>query len=128
MLVFVQHDLRIGCHVGLQFAAGIVDAYAHFKGGYVIFLYAERSNLGYLAVKDAIAEALHFNARRLSHIHVRDIGFIDFALHVYLVHIAFRHHQRGRRTEHEDGTHRIAHLHITRQDFAIHRRHNGGVA
>ena len=101
---------------------------AHLKRGHVVLLHAQRRNLGDLAVEDAVAEAFHLDARRLAHVNVRDVGLVHLALHIDLVHVALGHDQRGRRTQHQDGAHRIAHLHVARKNHAIHRRHDGGVA
>src|SRR6267143_3281511 len=49
VFLFFQQDLRVGAHVGFQLAAGIGNRYAHFERRDVVFLFAERRNLGDLA-------------------------------------------------------------------------------
>ena len=44
-----------------------------------------------------------------------------------LARVAERHHQRGRRTQHQNRTHRIANLDVARQDDSVNRRLNRGV-
>ena len=126
--MLIQNDLCICRHVGLQLAPRIVDGDAHLEGGHVVLFHAQRRDFGYLAVEDAVAEALHLDARRLRHVDVRDVGLVHLALHINLVDVALGHHQRGRGTQHQDGADRVADLHIAGENHSVHRRHDGRVA
>ena len=59
---------------------------------------------------------------------MRDVGLVDFALHVDLVYVAFGHDEGGSGAEHEDGADGVAHLNVAREDHAVHGRDDGGVA
>ncbi len=126
--VLVQQDLRVRGHIRLELTVRIVNGDADFKGGYVVFCNAERSNLCHLALKGAIAEALHFDARRLSEIDVRNVGFVYFAFDVDFGGVALGHDERRRGAEDKDGADSIANLHIAGEDDAVHGCEDGGVA
>ena len=58
VLVLLENDLRVGCHVGLELAARVVDRDADLEGGHVVLFDAERSDFGNGAAEDLVAEAL----------------------------------------------------------------------
>ena len=126
-LVLVQNNLGIGGHVGFQLATRVVDRDAHLEGGHVVLFHAHGRDLGHLPVKQPAAEALHLDARRLAQIDVRNVGLVHLAIHIDLGRVALGHHQRSRRTQHQNRADRVADLHVARQDHPVHRRHDGGV-
>src|ERR1017187_2880187 len=128
ILVLFQDDFRIGGHLSLEFAARILDRDAHFKRRDIIFLHAHRRNLGHFAVEGLVLERLHLDACPLAEIHLADVALVDLALHIYFAGIAKRHDQRGRRTQHQNRAHRVAHLYVARQHDAINRRNDVGIA
>ena len=124
-LVLVQQNLRVGRHVGLQLAARIVDRHANLECRHVVFFHSHRRNLRHFSVKQPVMKALHLDARWLPHVDMRNVRFVHLALHVHFRRIALSHDQRGRRPQHQNRAHRIADLHVPRQNHAVHRRHNG---
>ena len=126
--MLVEQNLGVGRHVGFQFSAGIVDRYPHLKRGYVVFFHAHWRNLRNLSVKCAVSEAFNLDARGLGHVHVRDVGFVNFALHIHFVDVSLSHYEGCGRPEHEDGADSVADFNVSGQDHAVHRRDNGGVA
>ncbi len=62
VLVLVEDDLRVGGHLGLQFAAGVVDGDPYFERGHIVFLDAHRRNLGYVPGEGLVLERLHPDA------------------------------------------------------------------
>ena len=128
IVMLVQNDLGVGGHLGFQFAAGIVDGNTHFESRHIVFLDAHGRDLGDMTGKGLVLEGLHANARRLSQIHLADIALIYLTLDVNLAGIAQRHDQRSARAQHQDGAHRIANFHVTRQHHAVDRRSDGRIA
>ena len=112
--MFFKNDLSVSGHISFQLTAGIVDRHAHFKGGDIVLLNTEWSYLRDLAVERLVAETLHLDPCRLSEVYLSDIRLVDLALHIHLVSIAERHHQRRRAAQHQNRAHRIANFNIAR--------------
>ena len=126
--MFFKEDLGVGGHVGFQFAAGIVDGDADFKGGDVVLFDAEWSDLSDLALERFVFEGFDLDAGGLTEIDLADVGLVDLALDVNLGGVADGHDQSRRGTEDEDGADGVANLNVSREDGAVHRRGDGGVA
>src|SRR6266513_4711205 len=69
VFLFLEQDLSIGAHVGLELAAGIGNRDTHFEGGDVVLFFAERGNLGDLAGEFLVLERFHYAARGLTEKH-----------------------------------------------------------
>src|ERR1700674_905661 len=128
IFLFLEEDFGIGAHVGLELAAGIGDRNAHFEGGDVVLLLAERGNLGDLAGEFLVLERFHDDARGLTEKNLANVGFIDLALYVNFADVAERHDQRGLRAEHQDGADRVADIYVAREDQAFDRADDRGIA
>src|SRR5579862_7988201 len=128
VLVFFQDNFRVGSHLGFQLAARVLDRDAYFERCDVILLHAHRRNLRHLAFEGFVFERLHLDAGALSQIHLADIALVDLALYVDFAGIAQRHDECGGRSQHEDRTHRVAHLDVAREHDAIDRRNDVGIA
>src|SRR5882762_1564516 len=65
VFLFLQENLGVGAHIGLELAARIGNRDAHFEGGDVVLFLAERRNLSDLAGEFLVLERLHNDARGL---------------------------------------------------------------
>src|SRR5215469_8720175 len=127
-LVLIQNDLGVGGHIRFQLAAGIVDRDTHFEGGDIILFYPHGRDFRDHAFEGLVFEGFDFNPRRLAEIHAPDIALVDFALYIDLAGVADGHHQSCARSQHQDGTDRIANFHIAGKNDSGNRRNNVGVA
>src|SRR3984893_18954688 len=75
VFLFLEEDLSVGAHVGLELAAGIRNRDPHFEGGDVVLFFAERGNLGDLAGEFLVLERFNDDAPHLCQKHLADIGF-----------------------------------------------------
>src|SRR5229473_4008353 len=128
IFLFFEEDFGIGAHVGLELPARVRDRDAHFKSGDVVLLLTERRNLGDLAGEFLVLEGFHDDARGLTEKNLADVRFIDLALHVNFADVAEGHDQGGLRAEHQDGTDRVADIYVAREDQAVNRADDRGVA
>ena len=69
LLVLFEDDLRVGRHVGEQFAGRVVDRHLHLEGDDVVLVGAHRRDLRDLALELLVAERLHLDARGLAEAH-----------------------------------------------------------
>src|SRR5258708_38404869 len=88
ILVFFKDDFGVGGHLGLKFAARILDRHPHFKRGDVVLLHAHRRNLCHLAGESLVLEGFHLDPRGLAEINLADIALVHFALHIDFAGIA----------------------------------------
>src|SRR6266849_1033104 len=119
VFLFLEEDFGVGAHVGLQLTAGIGNRDAHFEGGDVVLLFAERRNLGHLAGEFLVLERFHDDARGLTEKNLADICLVDLALHVYFADVAEGHDQGGLRTEHQNGADRVADIYVARENQSL---------
>ena len=127
VLVLVENDFGVGRHVGLELAAGIVDGDADLEGGDVVFLNAERGDLGDLAEEGLVAEALDLDAGGLAEVDLADVGLVDLALDVDLGSVAEGEDLGGGGAENEDGGDGVAHFDVAGEDGAVDGRGDVGV-
>src|SRR5712692_10016703 len=118
VFLFLEKDLGVGAHVGLQLSAGVGNGDADFKRRDVVLFLAERGNLGDFAGKFLVLERFHDDARGLIQINFSDVGFVHLALHVDFADVSQRHDEGGLRAEHQDGADRIADIHVARKNQA----------
>ena len=127
-MLFLQDDLGVGAHVGLQLAAGVVEGYPHLESGDVVLLHPHGGNLGHCALEFLVREGFHRDACRLLEIDLADVGFVHLAADEDLAHVAQGHDQSGLGTQHQDGADRVAHFDVAGEHQAVHGTDDGGVA
>src|SRR6185369_17677024 len=87
-LVFVENDLGVGGHHGLEFSTGVGDGNADLEGRDVILFDTHGRDLGDLAGEALVLKGLDLDTGWLSKINIADIAFVHLAEHVNLARIA----------------------------------------
>jgi hypothetical protein len=128
VFVFVEEDLSVGRHVGFEFAAWIVDGDTNFEGGDIIFFDAKWRDFGDFSKEGFVLEGFNLDAGSLAKVDLADVGLIHLALDVDLIGVTDGHDEGGGGSEDEDGADGVTDLDVAREDGAIHRRGDGGVA
>ena len=124
---FLEHDFRICGHVGFELVARIVDRDADFEVGDVVALDSHWRYLRDLALKGAVLERFHANARGLAEPEVADFGLVDPPANEHVRDIPHRDDRRRRRTHVENRRHGAADLDVARENASPYRRADGGV-
>jgi hypothetical protein len=127
ILVLFKEDLGVGGHIGLEFAARVVDGNADLKGSDIVLLDAEGSDAGDLAEEGLLFEGLDLNASGLAEVDLANIRLIDPPLHIDLVDIADGHDEGRGAAEDEDGGDCVAFFHVAGEYDSVHGRSDGGV-
>ena len=127
VFVLFEDDFGVGGHVGLEFAAGVVDGDADLEGGDVVLFYAEGCDAGDFAEEGLVLEGLDLDARGLAEVDLADVGLVDLALDVDLADVADGHDEGGGAADDEDGGDGVTFFDVAGEDDAVHGGLDDGV-